>query len=462
MKFLNTKKKKIIFVIILFLLSLGGYATSIVSEIVRHGYDKQNKTILFIKSLISPHYVKKIKDNLFIIPKLKSKNEFLELQVKKYEQGNKGEIFDSKIVQLNNDEYKVNFFFLPFKRLDTNLGWNAEENSLRAHYSEIYDGKLFSISGEGKTVYFDKKNLLKDKLEFKNLPNNINEILEENNFQLFGIRDLYFYKNQVFISMVIKNENGVTINLYKANFNYDKINFKPFFETKEYWKEYNVFTGGRLEKFTKDKILFSTGFSKIYEAPQNKNSLLGKIISIDLNSKDYELMSYGHRNPQGLYYHSDKNIIMNTEHGPKGGDEINFNFLSTKDDKNFGWPKASYGKAYPGEEKLFGPDTFKKSHKKLGFIEPHKYYDPSIGISELIFMKKNSFCENNCLWTSSLRANSLYILNIDEEFKELTSNGRIFLEGNRIRDIDYDKDLEMIILLSENTPAIITIKKIFK
>ena len=462
MKFLNTKKKKIIFLIILFLLSLGGYATSIVSEIVRHGYDKQNKTILFIKSLISPHYVKKIKDNLFIIPKLKSKNEFLELQVKKYEQGNKGEIFDSKIVQLNNDEYKVNFFFLPFKRLDTNLGWNAEENSLRAHYSEIYDGKLFSISGEGKTVYFDKKNLLKDKLEFKNLPNNINEILEENNFQLFGIRDLYFYKNQVFISMVIKNENGVTINLYKANFNYDKINFKPFFETKEYWKEYNVFTGGRLEKFTKDKILFSTGFSKIYEAPQNKNSLLGKIISIDLNSKDYELMSYGHRNPQGLYYHSDKNIIMNTEHGPKGGDEINFNFLSTKDDKNFGWPKASYGKAYPGEEKLFGPDTFKKSHKKLGFIEPHKYYDPSIGISELIFMKKNSFCENNCLWTSSLRANSLYILNIDEEFKELTSNGRIFLEGNRIRDIDYDKDLEMIILLSENTPAIITIKKIFK
>jgi len=358
MKFFNTKKKKIIFVVMLFLLSVGVYAMSTVSEIVRHGYDKQNKTILFIKSIISPHYVKKIRDNLFIIPNLKSRNEFLELQVKKYEQGNKGEIFDSKIVQLNNDEYKVNFFFLPFKRLDTNLGWNAEENSLRAHYSEIYDGKLFSISGEGKTVYFDKKNLLKDKLEFKNLPNNINEILEENNFQLIGIRDLYFHENQVFISMIIKNKNGVTINLYKANFNYDKINFKPFFETKEYWKEYNVFTGGRLEKFTKDKILFSIGFSKIYEAPQNKNSLLGKIISIDLNSKDYELMSYGHRNPQGLYYHSDKNIIMNTEHGPKGGDEINFNFLNTKDDKNFGWPKASYGKAYPGEEKLFGPVIF--------------------------------------------------------------------------------------------------------
>ena len=462
MKFLNTTKKKIIFIIILLLLSVGIFIASIVSEIVRYGYDKQNKTILFVKSIISPHYIKKIRDYLFYIPNLKSKNDFLELQIKKFEQGNEGQLFDTKIVELNGTDYEVNFFFLPFKRLDTKLGWNAEVNSKRAHYSEIYDGKLFSISGEGKTVYFEKKNLLSDKLEFKNLPNNINEILKENNLQLIGIRDLYLKDNQVFISMVIQNKDKITINLYKAKLNYEKINFELFFETKEYWEGYNVFTGGRLEKFKNDKILFSIGFSKNYEAPQNRNSLLGKIISVDLNSNNYELISYGHRNPQGLYFHEDNNIVINSEHGPKGGDEINFNFLNTKEDKNFGWPKASYGKAYPGEEKLFGPDTFKKSHKALGFIEPYKYYDPSIGISELIFMKKNSFCENNCLWTSSLRANSLYILDIDEDFKKLTSKGRIFLEGNRIRDIDYDEDLEMIILISENVPALITIQKIFK
>ena len=65
-------------------------------------------------------------------------------------------------------------------------------------------------------------------------------------------------------------------------------------------------------------------------------SLLGKIIAIDLTSKNYELVSYGHRNPQGLYFHKEKNIIINTEHGPKGGDEINFNYLNLKEDKNFG------------------------------------------------------------------------------------------------------------------------------
>ena len=39
-------------------------------------------------------------------------------------------------------------------------------------------------------------------------------------------------------------------------------------------------------------------------------------------------------------------------------------------------------------------------------------------------------------------------------------NGRIFLKNNRIRDIDYDDELDLIILISENIPAIITLSKI--
>ena len=38
-------------------------------------------------------------------------------------------------------------------------------------------------------------------------------------------------------------------------------------------------------------------------------------------------MSLGHRNPQGLIFIEDKNLIINSEHGPKGGDEINLNFI---------------------------------------------------------------------------------------------------------------------------------------
>lgn len=458
--FLKTKKKKLILITILLFLFGGIYLSKTISDIVRNGYDKQNKIILFVKSIISPHYIKKIKNSLFVIPNLKARNDFLELQIQKYEQGNDGLKFDTKLIKFNDETFEINYFFLPFKKLDTNLGWNAESNSLRAHYLEIYEENLFSISGEGKTVFFNTKNLLNNKLQFIDLPNNIQEILKNSDSRLIGIRDLYFENNFIYISMLTKNSKGITLKLYRAKINFEKINFEVFFETNEYWKSYNVFSGGRLEKFKDGKILFSIGFAKDYDAPQDKDSLLGKIVAIDLDKKNYELISYGHRNPQGLYYHVNKDIVINTEHGPKGGDEINFNFLNLKEEKNFGWPRVSYGKAYPGQEKLFEKDTFDISHKKLGFIEPIKHYDPSIGISEILYLENNSFCKTKCLLVSSLRANSIYFLNVSDTFNEVLSNGRIFLKKNRIRDIDYDQDLDLIIILTENVPAIVTIKKI--
>ena len=454
--FKNKKKYLIFFIIIFFAVFI--YLFFTVSNIVRDGYDRQNKIIVFVKSVISPHYIKKIKDSLFIVSNLKAKNEILELQVRKYEQGNEGQNFLSKQIDLGDIKYNANFFFLPFKKLDTNLGWKAETNSLRAHYSKIYNDNFFSISGDGKLVYSNKKNLLTNSLRFKSLPNNISQILEQINSELVGIRDLFFFRDQIYISMMVKNKDGITINLYRANLNFEEINFELFFETNESWKKYNVFSGGRIEKFLDNKILFSVGFSKNYDAPQDKKSLLGKIISIDIDTGEHDLISYGHRNPQGLFYYDKKNLVVNTEHGPKGGDEINFNFLDFKEDKNFGWPKVSYGQAYPGEENLFNINTFKKTHQELGFIEPFKYYEPSIGISEIIFLEKSSFCKSKCFLVSSLRANSLYIINIDDDFKRLLSEKRIHLKGNRIRDLDYDKDLDLIVLLSENIPSIITLK----
>ena len=197
---------------------------------------------------------------MFVIPNLKARNDYLELQIRKYEQGNNGLKFDTKLTKLNDETYEIDSFFLPFKKLDTNLGWNAESNSLRAHYLEVYNENLFSISGDGKIVYFNKKNLLNNKLEFIDLQNNIDEILIDSGSELMGIRDLYFENNFIFISMLTKNEMGITLKVYKAILNFEKINFEVFFETNEYWKKYNVFSGGRLEKFKDNKVLFSIDF----------------------------------------------------------------------------------------------------------------------------------------------------------------------------------------------------------
>ena len=108
------------------------------------------------------------------------------------------------------------------------------------------------------------------------------------------------------------------------------------------------------------------------------------------------------------------------------------------------------------------PNLFKKSHVKNGFIEPAIYFTPSIGISEILYFEKNSFCNKNerCIWASSLRANSIYLLSFDENKEILSFDNRIHLKRNRIRDIDYDQDLNLVILLSENVPSIITLEKL--
>ena len=78
-----------------------------------------------------------------------------------------------------------------------------------------------------------------------------------------------------------------------------------------------TFSGGRIEKFLDNKILFSIGFSN-YDI-QDKKSLLGKITSIDMDTSEHNLISYGHRNPQGLLYHDEKNLVVNTEQVQKVG-----------------------------------------------------------------------------------------------------------------------------------------------
>jgi glucose/arabinose dehydrogenase len=57
-----------------------------------------------------------------------------------------------------------------------------------------------------------------------------------------------------------------------------------------------------------------------------------------------EIYSYGHRNPQGLVYDSNRKILWEIEHGPRGGDELN----RIEKGKNYGWPIIGYGKEYWG------------------------------------------------------------------------------------------------------------------
>ena len=430
--------------------------------VVSGGYDKQNTTILFLKKFIPTSISRKIRDTIFIIPDLKEQNRILSVQVAKYEQGLDGNLFE-EIDQKSKEglySYNLKKFFLPFKRLDQRAGWQAEKNSRRAHYLEIIDDKILSISGLGETIYFNKNNINRNKLNQKKITNNLKKILKTKNSELLGIRDLYYENNYIYISLIERDSRGATINIYKAKKNFKNLDFELFFETFEYRKKYTLQTGGRIEKFKDNKILFSIGFFDNYDGAQKNDNLVGKIISIDKNTKSFNLVSIGHRNPQGLSFLKNNNLIINTEHGPKGGDEINLNFLSDEKLKNFGWPISSYGKPYPGTEKIYQEKGLLKStHAENGFEEPIKYFVPSIGISELVAIEDNSQ-ENlqNTIYASSLRANSIYIIKVNKNFKKILNVDRIYISNNRIRDLKYDEESNNFFLILENVPGIGVIK----
>ena len=280
----------------------------------------------------------------------------------------------------------------------------------------------------------------------------------ENNIKFIGLRDLFVENKKVYISVIFQNKEGYSFNIYNADLNYKKLNFKIFFETKTYFKNWSVSTGGRIEKFKDNKILFTYGYSRVKGSPQDKNSLLGKIFSIDVNTKEYELISIGHRNPQGLIYDKDLDLVINAEHGPKGGDEINFNFLEENKIPNYGFDTVSYGIEYNGTDPYKRGKT-KKPHIEFGFEEPFIYYVPSIGISEIVFLNKdNSFLKKNSLFVSSLRAGSIYVYELNDQLNKVERKDRIFFGNERIRDLKYDPENEVFFIIDEITPSIGVLK----
>ncbi len=423
-------------------------------QLISNGYDKQNKVILLLKKIIPSNIARKVSTTVFYIPNLKNRNKFLEMQLAKYDQGLKGEKFFEKKEKTADNKYNYSLknFYLPFPSLDLNLAWNTNKNQLRAHYFEIIDNYIFVMSGEGETVYFDRKNINNDNLNLKRIGNNLREVLDQKNVTLSAIRDIYYEKNFIYVSILESTKDKSFFNIYRAEKNLQNLDFKIFFESKEEisgtWAPQ---TGGRITSFSPNEILFSIGFFGKWKSAQDKKSTFGKIVSINKNTKKYNIISIGHRNPQGLHYLSKEKIIINTEHGPKGGDEVNINFLNKNEIPNFGWPVASYGVPYPGGDENFFKENgyFKKSHSKYGFQEPLKDFTPAIGISELTYNEKK-------LYVSSLRAESIYIIELTDDYK-VKDQTRIKLDS-RIRDLKYDKENDIFLILLENIPAIGVLK----
>lgn len=368
---------------------------------------------------------------------------------------------EGKITIIENNSKLSNDITINKYNLEQGFYFGINKTIPGSGFIDFFENNLFILSARGILAY--TKNLSNDKKYFKQIKNNLNDFIDLEQFKKhkwFSFKDILIFKNKVFVSYTEEIEEDCwNTSIIYGSIDYDNIIFKKLFSPKKCVhsiknvdKEFNAHqSGGRIISFKDNYILLSLGDYRSRHLAQNKESVNGKIIKININNSDYEMISMGHRNPQGLYFDNENNFILETEHGPQGGDEINLIEIEKIDqDKplNYGWAIVSAGEHYSGKSesniKKYEKYPLYKSHSKYDFVEPLKSFVPSIGISEIVKIGKNKYV------VSSLKDKSLLFFELNEE-KEIININKIDVY-ERVRDLKFNNN--KLYLFLEDTASI--------
>lgn len=162
-----------------------------------------------------------------------------------------------------------------------------------------------------------------------------------------------------------------------------------------------------------------------------KRGDLGTVFRI--TSKSVKKISTGHRNQQGIVL-VDGKTLLTSEHGPRGGDEINV----IQPGIDYGWPFVTYGAPYSQGDYVIPQKT--GTHE--GFREPIKVWNPSIAPTELVQLPKDRYGKYaGGLVLGTLREASLVFMRF-ESGKILDTE--ISNVGARVRDLDLMPDGRLI------------------
>ena len=142
------------------------------------------------------------------------------------------------------------------------------------------------------------------------------------------------------------------------------------------------------------------------------------------------IWSYGHRNVQGAALHPTTGALWQTEHGARGGDELNI----PEAGKNYGWPVITLGVNYNGmpigEGKTEAP----------GMEQPMHQWTPSIAPSGLAFYTADRFPA----WQGDLFVGALAfqrVVRLELEGDKVVREEALLTDlGERIRDVRQGPD----------------------
>ncbi len=196
----------------------------------------------------------------------------------------------------------------------------------------------------------------------------------------------------------------------------------------------------------------------IRKQAQQLDSHFGKTLRLDENGKPPrnnpfvdrsgarpEVWSYGHRNIQGLAMRPGTNEVWATEHGARGGDELN----RIMPGANYGWPTVTYSREYSGA-------VITNDRTAPGMVNPFIVWTPCIAPSGLAFYTGEHFPE----WQGDLLAGGLVLRQIRLiDFEDGKPVGEKTLQfEDRIRDVRQGPDGYLYVLTDETDGRVLRIE----
>ena len=224
-------------------------------------------------------------------------------------------------------------------------------------------------------------------------------------------------------------------------------------------------TGGRVIQ-APDGTLYVTstipaglGINSVdWPQPQQLDSNMGKVMRINADGsipKDNpfasragahpEIYALGFRDVQGVAIHPRTGALWTSEHGPRGGDEIN----AVANGRNYGFPAIGYGREYTGKP-INGDKT-----AQPGMEQPVYFWTPDIAPAGIGFYTGTRFPEwQGNLFVSALAAKSLIRLVLNGQ--RIVGEERLLTDlDSRIRGVSEGPDGALYVLTDGNGGRIV-------
>ncbi|MEP7310295.1 MAG: PQQ-dependent sugar dehydrogenase [Acidobacteriota bacterium] len=219
-------------------------------------------------------------------------------------------------------------------------------------------------------------------------------------------------------------------------------------------------TGGRVIQARDGTLLVTSTIpaglginSSDWPQPQQMDSLMGKVLRINTDGSvppdnpfvgksgaRPEIYALGFRDDQGVAIHPRTGKLWLSEHGPRGGDEIN----AVDKGKNYGFPVIGYGREYTG--KPLNDDRTVQT----GMEQPVYFWTPDIAPAGIAFYTGKLFPA----WQGDLFVGALagkYLVRLVLSGERVVAEERLLADLNqRIRGVQQGPDESLYVMTDGN------------